>query len=681
MFLFCRTLINSCNCRICLVESNNALVVSCATLILDNMKIFTKTKRINKSREAVLEFILNNHPLDCPVCDEAGECDLQEILLNFGSDRGRFYELNKRAVNNLNCAGPFIKTVMTRCIQCTRCVRFAHEISALYDFGVIGRGLKMEIGTYILNFLNDELLGNIIDLCPVGALISMPASFSSRSWEIKYTQSIDILDSIATSIRIGISINSVKRILPNLEEYYDEWLSNKARFIYDSFNIQRLHYPKLKLFYKFVSISWKIALYLFLYLLYNTNYIIQSFIGPYSSLELVYNLKSFFNNIGCNNIYYYEIDKNITDFNYGFLLNNTLKNLNNINDLLIIGANIRLESPLLNSVYRKNYLNNLNFKVYIIGLGLNYLNYKTINLGSNLISFNKYILGLLIVNKYLLFNDYYNLSFFTKNNIFSKNILIGSSSLIRNDSHTIVYSIWNFIKLSKISIKNVNILSRNLGRISAYEFNVLYNIKSIPNIAKINKINYFNFFIGIDNLCNNNKNHKNINIFLGSFFIINFFEFINLIFSSTIYVEDIFSYLNLEGRFRYTNKVITPAKYVYSDYKIINSLNILLKKIYIWNFSVINNYNNIISYFIKNYNFFINYNVKYKNIVKYYLNNIFINTNIININILNNNYYNMKNINTVLSKIIYNYYNTDIFCKLSPSVSLMALKINYKIFN
>jgi NADH dehydrogenase/NADH:ubiquinone oxidoreductase subunit G len=643
------------------------------------MKIFTKTKRINKSREAVLEFILNNHPLDCPICDEAGECDLQEILLNFGSDRGRFYELNKRAVNNLNCAGPFIKTVMTRCIQCTRCVRFAHEISALYDFGVIGRGLKMEIGTYILNFLNDELLGNIIDLCPVGALISMPASFSARSWEIKYTQSIDILDSIATSIRVGISVNSVKRILPNLEEYYDEWLSNKARFVYDSFNIQRLHYPKLKLFYKFISISWKIALYLFLYLLYNTNYIIQSFIGPYSSLELVYNLKSFFNSIGCNNIYYYEVERNIPDFNYSFLLNNTLKNLNNINDLLIIGANIRLESPLLNSVYRKNYLNNLNFKVYIIGLGLNYLNYKTINIGSNLVSFNKYILGLLIVNKYFLFNDYYNLSFFNKTNLLSKNILLGSSSLIRNDSSTIINTIWNFIKLSYVPIKHINILSRNLGRISAYEFNVLYNIKSMSNIAKNNKKNYFNFFIGVDNLCNNKKSYNHINIFLGSFFIINFFEFINLIFSSSIYVEDIFSYLNLEGRYRYTNKVITPAKYVYSDYKIINSLNILLKKIYIWNFSVINNYNNILLYFIKNYNFFNNYNVKYKNIVKYYLNNIY--TNIININIINTNIYNMKNINTIFSKVIYNYYNTDIYSKLSPSVSLMALKINYKIFN
>jgi hypothetical protein len=309
---------------------------------------------------------------------------------------------------------------------------------------------------------------------------------------------------------------------------------------------------------------------------------------------------------------------------------------------------------------------------------LNYLNYKTINLGSNLVCFNKYILGLLIVNKYFLFNDYYNLSFFSKTNLFSKNILLGSSSLIRNDSNTIINTIWNFIKFSYTPIKHINILSRNLGRISAYELNVLYNIKSISNLARNNKKNYFNFFIGIDNLCNNKKSYKNINIFLGSFFIINFFEFINLIFSSSIYVEDIFSYLNLEGRYRYTNKVITPAKYVYSDYKIINSLNILLKKIYIWNFSVINNYNNILLYFMNNYNFFNNYNVKYKNIVKYYINNIYTNINII---CIYTNNYNMKNTNSIFSKIIYNYYNTDIYCKLSPSVSLMALKINYKIFN
>jgi NADH dehydrogenase/NADH:ubiquinone oxidoreductase subunit G len=169
------------NCRICLVEANNALVVSCATLLLDNMNIFTKSKRIKKAREGVLEFLLVNHPLDCPICDQGGECDLQDILMIYGSDRGRFYELNKRSVTNLNCAGPFIKTVMTRCIHCTRCVRFVNEISSVFDFGVIGRGVAMEIGTYVQNFINDELLGNIIDLCPVGALISMPSSFIGRS--------------------------------------------------------------------------------------------------------------------------------------------------------------------------------------------------------------------------------------------------------------------------------------------------------------------------------------------------------------------------------------------------------------------------------------------------------------------------------------------------------------------
>jgi len=145
------------------------------------MNIFTKSKRIRKAREGVLEFLLVNHPLDCPICDQGGECDLQDILMIYGSDRGRFYELNKRSVTNLNCAGPFIKTVMTRCIHCTRCVRFVNEISSVFDLGIIGRGAAMEIGTYVENFINDELLGNIIDLCPVGALISMPSSFTGRS--------------------------------------------------------------------------------------------------------------------------------------------------------------------------------------------------------------------------------------------------------------------------------------------------------------------------------------------------------------------------------------------------------------------------------------------------------------------------------------------------------------------
>ena len=149
--------------------------------IMDNMIIHTKNKRIRRSRESILEFLLANHPLDCPICDQGGECDLQDIEIVYGSDRGRFYEFSKRSVDNLNCCGPLIKTIMTRCIHCTRCVRFMHEIIGVFDLGVIGRGNSMEIGVYIEKFLFHELMGNIIDLCPVGALTSMPFSFVARS--------------------------------------------------------------------------------------------------------------------------------------------------------------------------------------------------------------------------------------------------------------------------------------------------------------------------------------------------------------------------------------------------------------------------------------------------------------------------------------------------------------------
>lgn len=165
----------------CIIEVNKSLVVSCAVQVQDGMQIFTNNIRIKKAREHILELLLINHPLDCPICDQAGECDLQDISFVFGSDRGRFYENKKRAVDNINCCGPFIKTIMTRCIHCTRCVRFFSEIAGNFYFGTIGRGLFMEIGTFLNNFEHFELSGNVIDLCPVGALTSMPYAFASRS--------------------------------------------------------------------------------------------------------------------------------------------------------------------------------------------------------------------------------------------------------------------------------------------------------------------------------------------------------------------------------------------------------------------------------------------------------------------------------------------------------------------
>lgn len=164
----------------CLVEVNKALVVSCACLLSDNMQIFTNNVRVKKSRENILEFLLANHPLDCPICDQGGECDLQDITQVFGSDRGRFYELKKRAVTNLNVCGPLIKTIMTRCIHCTRCVRFGIEVTGTFNLGIIGRGNTMEIGSFTDFFLQDAFSANVIDLCPVGALTSMPFAFRAR---------------------------------------------------------------------------------------------------------------------------------------------------------------------------------------------------------------------------------------------------------------------------------------------------------------------------------------------------------------------------------------------------------------------------------------------------------------------------------------------------------------------
>jgi len=168
------------NCRVCLVQANNSLVVSCAVAIAEGMVVFTDNKRVRYARESVIEFILANHPLDCPICDQAGECDLQDISKRFGGDRGRFYKLKKRGIDNLNSCGPLIKTIMTRCIHCTRCVRFAIEVCGDHSLGVLGRGISMEIGTYVDKFFSSELSGNVIDLCPVGALTSMPFAFTAR---------------------------------------------------------------------------------------------------------------------------------------------------------------------------------------------------------------------------------------------------------------------------------------------------------------------------------------------------------------------------------------------------------------------------------------------------------------------------------------------------------------------
>ena len=227
------------NCRMCLVEVEKApkLAASCAMPLMPGMRIKTNSPAVRKAREGVLEFLLINHPLDCPICDQGGECDLQDQAMVYGSDRGRFREY-KRAVEDKNC-GPLVKTIMTRCIHCTRCVRFANEVAGIADLGTSGRGSQIEIGTYIEKLFKSEFSGNVIDLCPVGALTSKPYAFSARPWELKSFESIDTLDAVCSNIRIDTRGYEIIRVLPSLnEELNEEWLHDKSRFSFDG-----LKYP------------------------------------------------------------------------------------------------------------------------------------------------------------------------------------------------------------------------------------------------------------------------------------------------------------------------------------------------------------------------------------------------------------------------------------------------------
>lgn len=249
------------NCRICLVEDikQTKPVASCSVTVSANSLIYTNSLKVKKAREAVLEFLLINHPLDCPIRDQGGECDLQDQAVVFGSDRGRFYE-NKRAVEDFYC-GSFIKTIMNRCIHCTRRIRFSKEVAGV-SLGATGRGAGMEIGFYIEKLFDSELSGNVIDLCPVGASTSKPFAFTARPWELKSFNSVNLLDPLQTPVRIDVRGTRIMRILPRLVEGYQlNWIDDRTRFSYDIFRRQRLYYPMIRAGKDLFKVSWAVCLY------------------------------------------------------------------------------------------------------------------------------------------------------------------------------------------------------------------------------------------------------------------------------------------------------------------------------------------------------------------------------------------------------------------------------------
>ena len=284
------------NCRMCLVEMEKSSkpIASCAMPAADGMKINTNTILVDKARKGVMEFLLANHPLDCPVCDQGGECDLQDQSLFYGMDNSRYTE-NKRQVEE-KYMGPLIKTQMTRCIHCTRCIRFATEVAGIPELGAIGRGEDMEITTYLEKSMQSELSANVIDLCPVGALTSKPYAFEARPWELKKTETIDVMDAVGSNIRVDTYGWEVKRILPRInEDINEEWISDKTRYACDGLLKQRLDVPYIRENGKLKKTSWREAKKILINKLNSFSPDeMAGMVGALADLEMIYSFKLFF---------------------------------------------------------------------------------------------------------------------------------------------------------------------------------------------------------------------------------------------------------------------------------------------------------------------------------------------------------------------------------------------------
>jgi NADH-quinone oxidoreductase subunit G len=356
------------NCRMCLVEVKGTPKpqASCAMSVNDLRpgpngeppEVFTNTKQVKKAREGVMEFLLINHPLDCPICDQGGECDLQDQAMAYGISRSR-YDENKRAVEE-KYLGPLVKTEMTRCIQCTRCVRFTTEVGGVQEMGATGRGEDMEITTYLNQAISSELQGNIIDLCPVGALTSAPYEFKARPWELRKTQTIDAMDAVGSNIRVDARGREVMRILPRTHEFVnEEWISDKTRFVWDGLKTQRLDQPFVRELGKLRPATWneafaRIAQKVKAAGAGRTGILLGDLVGA----EEAFSLKTLANTLGISSI---DCRQDGTPLGSrggraGYLFNSTIAGIDEADAILLIGTNPRLEAPVLNARIRKRAL-------------------------------------------------------------------------------------------------------------------------------------------------------------------------------------------------------------------------------------------------------------------------------------------------------------------------------------
>ena len=374
------------NCRMCLVEVSPGPPkpqASCALPCADKMVVKTNSEMVKKAREGVMEFLLINHPLDCPICDQAGECDLQDQSLMYGKGSSR-YDFAKRAVED-KYMGPIVKTEMTRCIQCTRCIRFAEDVAGVPELGAFARGEHMEVGTFVEQSLTSEMSGNLVDLCPVGALTSKPYAYIARPWELRKTESVDVMDAVGSNIRIDARQNVVLRVLPRVhEQVNEEWISDKTRHACDGLRRQRLDTPYVRNAEGVLQASsWEQALQAVALRMQQTSADKMAAIaGNLVGVEAVFALKQLMQKLGVNHLDCRQEGAMLPFASRGdYLFNSGIAGIDQADAILFIGVNPRLEAPIINTRIRKRWLKG-GLRVANIGEAYD-LTYKVEQLGND----------------------------------------------------------------------------------------------------------------------------------------------------------------------------------------------------------------------------------------------------------------------------------------------------------
>ncbi len=548
------------NCRMCLVEMEKSPkpIASCAMPASEGMNIKTNTALVEKARKGVMEFLLANHPLDCPVCDQGGECDLQDQSMYYGVDKSRFKE-NKRSVPEKNM-GPLIKTQMTRCIHCTRCVRFATEIAGVSEIGAIGRGEDMQITTYLEQSMQSELSANVVDLCPVGALTSKPYVFEARPWELKKTETIDIMDAVGSNIRVDTYDWEVKRILPiTNEDINEEWISDKTRYACDGLLNQRLDTPYIKYNEKFEKASWDEVYKIIKSRFENTSKDkICGFVGDLTNMETGYIFKEFFERTLDTKNYESRTENRFLDINKreNYLFNSSINGIEKSDLIFLLGTNPRYEATMLNARIRKSYLKNNTNIISLSNLGD--LTYPYKNLDGQTQSIKDIFDGNNEISKKII-------------NANKPMIIIGESLLNSNSSEYLFNKIKEFlVNNNKITDdwNSLNILSSDAATVGNYDLGIVNLESRLLEDLKSHKFDII-YMVGQDNLDFDKKDE--FIIYQGSHGDKGA-EIADIILPGSAYTEQDGYFTNLEGKIQKAHKASYPPGDAKEDWQIINEL-------------------------------------------------------------------------------------------------------------